>query len=210
MHALNFTLALSIQQDSTGDNPLDDWYHRSMVKPMNTAAIAAATTRPWHQWVQLFEDAGAAQMNHTQIAVLALELMPDDVEQKEWWAQGTAIAFEQHAGLRVPGQTSAGDFQVSTSRTVAGDKEQALETWLKLIGAKTEFGGVPLEGEASTSSTDRWRYWRASLADGTRVVVNISDKQPGKALVGLQHSKLDSVQAVEYWKPIWKDVLAQL
>ena len=54
--------------------------------------------------MQLLEEAGAGQINHSQIAVLALELKPADVEQKEWWAQGTAVAFEQHAGLRVPGQ----------------------------------------------------------------------------------------------------------
>ncbi|WP_201120323.1 hypothetical protein [Enteractinococcus helveticum] len=181
-----------------------------MVKPMNTSAIAAATNRPWQRWVQLLEDAGARHMNHSQIAVLALELMPADVEQKEWWAQGTAVAFEQHAGLRVPGQTSTGDFQVSTSRIVGGDKDQVLEAWLELVGSRTEFGEVPIEGEASTSSTDRWRYWRVSLSDGTRVVVNINDKQAGKALVGLQHFKLDSAEAVAYWRPIWKDVLAQL
>lgn len=181
-----------------------------MVKPMNTSAIEAATNRPWQQWVQLFEDAGAEQLDHSQIAVVALELMPDDVEQKEWWAQGAAVAFEQHAGLRVPGQTSTGDFQLSTSRTVAGDKDQALASWLQIVGAKTQFGGVPIEGEASTSSTDRWRYWRVSLSDGTRVVVNINDKQADKASVGLQHSKLDSAEAVAYWRPIWKDLLAQL
>ena len=75
-----------------------------MIKPINISAIEAATNRPWQQWVQLLEEAGAGQMNHSQIAVLALELMPADVKQKEWWAQGTAVAFEQHAGLRVPGQ----------------------------------------------------------------------------------------------------------
>lgn len=181
-----------------------------MIKPMNTSAIEAATNRPWQQWVQLFEDAGAGQMDHSQIAVLALELMPADVEQKEWWAHGTAVAFEQLAGLRVPGQTSTGDFQLSASRTVAGDKDQALDAWLELVGSRTEFGGVLIEGEASTSSTDRWRYWRVSLSDGTRVVVNINDKQAGKALVGLQHSKLDSAETVAYWRPIWKDLLAQL
>src|SRR5699024_2456478 len=181
-----------------------------MIKPINISAIEAATNRPWQQWVQLLEEAGAGQINHSQIAVLALELKPADVEQKEWWAQGTAVAFEQHAGLRVPGQTSTGDFQLSTSRTVAGNKDQVLETWLELVGSRTEFGGVLIEGEASTSSTDRWRYWRVSLSNGTRVVVNINDKHADKALVGLQHSKLDSAETIAYWRPIWKDLLAQL
>ena len=152
-----------------------------MVKQKNTTAIVAATGRSWEDWVQLFDDAGARQMNHSAIATLALQLMPAPVEQKEWWAQSTAVTFEQHAGLRVPGQTSTGDFQLSTTRTVPGDKDQTLKAWLEIVDSRAEFGGVRVEGEASTSSTDRWRYWRVSLANGTRVVVNISDKSDGKS-----------------------------
>lgn len=149
-------------------------------------------------------------MNHTQIAALALELMPKNMEQKEWWAQHTAVAFGQHAGVRVPGQTSSGDFQLSTTRTVPGSMDEALQTWLELDESYTEFGGVAVEGEPSTSSTDRWRYWRVALSDGSHVAVNISDKPGGKSTVGLQHSKLESAEAIQYWRPVWKDLLAKL
>ena len=181
-----------------------------MVKSSNTSAVAAATGRSWDDWVTLLDQSDARQMNHTQIAALALELMPDSVEQKEWWAQHTAVAFGQHAGLRVPGQTSSGDFQLSTTRTVPGNMDETLQAWLEIIDSRTEFGDVPIEGEPSTSSTDRWRYWRVALADGTRVVVNISEKPGGKSTVGLQHSKLDSSEAIQYWRPIWKGLLAEL
>lgn len=181
-----------------------------MIKPANTATIASATGRSWEDWIERFETAGARNMSHTAIATLAVEMMPEAIEQKEWWAQSVAVAFEQHAGLRVPGQTSRGDFQLSTSRTVSGDKDRVLEAWLKVVEQRSEFGGVPLECDATTSSTDRWRYWRAALCDGTRVVVNISDKPSGKCLVGLQHSKLDSAGAIESWRPIWKELLATL
>lgn len=181
-----------------------------MVQPTNTAAIATATGRPWEEWVRLLEEAGARRMNHTAIATLALELMPEPARNKEWWAQGTAVAFEQYAGLRVPGQTCDGDFQLSTTRTVAGDKDEALRAWLELVGSRTEFGGVPIEGTPSTSSTERRRYWRAPLADGSRVAVNISDKQAGKSSIGLVHGGLDSVEAIEYWRPIWKGLPARL
>lgn len=181
-----------------------------MVKPKNTSAIVAATGRSWQDWVQLFDESGARQLNHTSIAVLARELMPAAVEQKEWWAQSTAVAFEQHVGLRVPGQTGTGDFQFSTTRTISGDKDEVLNAWMRLVDARIDFGGVPMEGEASISRTDRWRYWRISLADGTRVVGHISDKPGGKSSLGLQHSKLDSIEAINYWRPVWKDLLAQL
>lgn len=181
-----------------------------MIQPSNTSAITAATGRPWNEWVRLLDEAGARQMSRKEIAVLALDLMPDAAPQKEWWAQSTAVAFEQHAGLRVPGQTSTGDFQLSTTRTVPGDKDATLRAWLEVVESRSEFGGVPIDGEASTSSTDRWRYWRVVLAGGTRVGVSITDKPGGKSTLALQHSKLESADAIHYWRPIWKNLLQQL
>ncbi|WP_257721511.1 hypothetical protein [Corynebacterium stationis] len=35
-----------------------------MVKPINTAAIAKATNRPWEEWVTALDPAGARTMNH--------------------------------------------------------------------------------------------------------------------------------------------------
>lgn len=181
-----------------------------MVKPSNTAAIASATGRQWDEWVDLLEAAGAREMTHSAIARVALEQMPESVERAEWWAQGTAVAYEQHAGLRVPGQSCDGDFQLSTSRTVAGDKDSALQAWTGLVAGREEFGGVPVDGEASMTRSEKWRYWRVPLADGTRVALNFSDKAGGKATVGLVHTKLDSAEAIDYWRPVWKELLGQL
>ena len=88
-----------------------------MVKPTNISAITKATNRPWDDWVAALDAAGAREMNHGDIAKQALKLMPEPVEQKGWWAQGVAIAYEQHTGLRIPGQSSTGSFQTSTSKT---------------------------------------------------------------------------------------------
>lgn len=181
-----------------------------MVKPTNTDAIAAGTGRPWDQWVELLEQAGARTMNHTAIAALALDLMPASASQQEWWAQSTAVAFEQYTGLRVPGQTSTGDFQVSTTRTINGDMDAALQVWMALVANRSEFGGVPIESPPTTSQTDRWRYWRVRLTDGSRVVVNIRNKTSEKAALALEHSKLDSAEAIEYWRPLWKELLAKV
>ena len=181
-----------------------------MVKSSNTAGIAAATGRAWDEWVELLDAAGAREMTHSAIAVLALKHMPESLERDEWWAQAAAVAYEQHAGLRVPGQTCTGDFQLSTSKTVAGDKDAALQAWVALVGGREEFGGVQVESEPSTSSTEKWRYWRVPLADGTRVALNFSDKAGGKCTVGVVHTKLDSAEAIEYWRPVWKEMLGQL
>lgn len=181
-----------------------------MVQPTNTDAIANGTGRCWEVWVELLDDSDAREMTQAAIAKVALELMPEAVSQKEWSAQSTAVAFEQYAGLRKPGQISTGDFQLSASRTVPGSKNDALQAWLKVIEPYNQFGGVPIHDEASTSHTDKWRYWRAGLEDGTRVTVTIGDKPGGKATVGLQHSKPDSADAIDAWRPVWKDLLSDL
>lgn len=181
-----------------------------MVRSFNTSGIANATGRPWDDWVTLLDEFGGREKNHTEIARLALEQMPESVERGEWWAQSTAVAYEQHVGLRVPGQSCNGDFQLSVSRTFAGDKHSALEAWLRIVDGREEFGGVPVESEPATSSTEKWRYWRVPLADGTRVAVNFSDKNADKCTVGLGHTKLDSREAIEFWRPIWKELLGQL
>lgn len=181
-----------------------------MVKPSNTAGIATATGRSWEEWVDLLDSAGAREMTHTAIARQTLELMPETMERREWWAQGTAIAYEQHTGLRVPGQSCDGKFQTSATKTVPGDMDRALAAWRELVDGRDEFGGVPLDGPPTTSATEKWRYWRVALADGTRVAVNVSAKPGGKATVGVNHTKLDSAEAIDFWKPIWKQFLAQL
>ena len=181
-----------------------------MVKSSSTAAVAAATGRSWEDWVELLDREGARELKHTAIARLTLQHMPESMEQREWWAQHAAVAYEQHTGLRVPGQSCDGDFQLSTSKTVAGDKDAALQAWVALVGNREEFGGVEIEAEPSTSSTEEWRYWRVPLADGTRVALNFSDKAGGKCSVGVVHSKLDSAEAIEYWRPVWKELLGQL
>lgn len=181
-----------------------------MVTPSNTVGITNATGRPWDEWVTLLDAAGARDLNHTAIAKLTLEHMPESVERAEWWAQGTAIAYEQHTGLRVPGQSCDGDFQMSASRTVAGDKDRALAVWMDLVDGREEFGGVPIDSPATTSSTEKWRYWRVPMADGTRVSVNISDKPGGKASLSVNHTKLDAAEAIEFWRPVWKALLAEL
>ena len=63
--------------------------------------IERATGRLWSEWVDYFEAAGARSLAHPEIARLARAAVSDDLKSVDWWAQGIAIAYEQHAGLRV-------------------------------------------------------------------------------------------------------------
>lgn len=182
----------------------------SNVRAHSTAGVAETTGMAWDEWVRLLDDAGAEKLTHTEIAAFSRQNMPAHVTNSGWWAQGVAIAYEHQKGLRVPGQSSEGTFSASASTTFAGGKDAAFARWLEVVGAAEEFGEVPLEEDPTTSSTEKWRYWRAKLADGTRISVTVSDKPGGKSTVAVQHSKLESEEQIGRWKPVWKGVLAQL
>lgn len=181
-----------------------------MVKAHSTAGIEKTSGRSWEDWVALLDAAGAEKLKHSEIATLSYENMPEHVSNRGWWSQGVAIAYEHQKGLRVPGQSSTGDFSANASKTFPGDKDAAIARWLEVVEDRDEFGGVALEEEPSTSSTEKWRYWRVALADGTRVSVTISDKPGGKSTLAVQHSKLESAEDIDRWKRVWKEILGQL
>ncbi|GAA1187400.1 MULTISPECIES: hypothetical protein [Nesterenkonia] len=181
-----------------------------MVKSQNTAAIARATAREWHSWVQELDDAGAQTMKHPQIAELAEARMPADLDNAGWWAQGVAVAYEQEHGLRIPGQSSDGSFHASASKTYRGSRDEAMEAWLNLVADREEFNGVLVEEPASTSRTPKWLYWRVKLSDGTRVGLGITAKGEDRVTLGLEHTKLESPEEIDQWKPFWKALLAEL
>lgn len=181
-----------------------------MVKSQNTDAIARATGRPWEEWLRQLDDAGAREMDHPRIAALAGSQMPDDLDNPGWWAQGVAVAYEQHHGMRIPGQTADGTFQASASRTYRGSQDEALAAWQSLVADREEFNGVGIAAEPTTSETPKWRYWRVSLEDGTRVSLGISAKGEDRSILGLEHSKLETPDEIDRWKPFWKALLAEL
>ncbi|MBO0595192.1 hypothetical protein I2485_09750 [Nesterenkonia sp. E16_7] len=181
-----------------------------MVRSHSTAAIERTTRRAWAQWVTDLDDAGAAALPHREIVGIVYDHMPEDVENRGWWAQSVAVAYEQHHALRRPGESRAGEFQASVSKTYPGDMDAALEAWVALVEGRDSFGGVTVQGEPGTSVTERWRYWRAGLADGSRVAVTISQKSVTKSSVGVGHTKLGSPEEVERWKAVWRELLAQL
>lgn len=152
-------------------------------------------------------------MEHKDIAKLAYSILVDDapdLANQHWWAQNIAIAYEQHVGIRIPGQSCDGDFQVSVSKTVQGTLDEALAKMVALMDDVVELDGVPLEAPPSSSGTEKWRYWRCSFTDGGRVNVSIYAKSPEKCSLSLQHSKLGTKEDTERWRAVWKEQLSRL
>lgn len=181
-----------------------------MTKPINTAGIEKATNKSWQEWLKILDNMGAKDLSHKEIARQLYDELDGKVENHGWWAQGITVAYEQQIGRRVPGQRSDGSFEVSVNKTLNGSMDEAFGAWLELLDQQTDFNGVKLIGEASTSETVKWRNWRATLVDGTKVVVGINQKTPDKANLGLAHQKLHNSGQAEAWRMFWKEFLNQL
>ncbi|MGO1539423.1 MAG: hypothetical protein ACTHZ9_09530 [Leucobacter sp.] len=183
-------------------------------KSNNVAALERATSRDWAAWVSVFEAAGALKLSHTEIAKVARDEMPSSVPNPDWWAQGAAIAFEQHAGLRVPGQSHSGTFRVSVSRTVPLGRDAAIEAWATGPGQAAEhLGHTP--GEPRHSRTEKRSFWRTQLEGAGRVEVAASPKPTAagatpKSIVAVNHEGLLNGDSIEAWRAYWKTQLAKL
>lgn len=154
-------------------------------------------------WARRLDEAGARELDHSEIA----RLLGQEWEVDDWWAQGVTIAYEQLIGRRVVGQSSAGDFSASASRTVDGEPGEVRDRWDALMTEQRR-AQLGLE-EPSLSDTPTWRYWRAAVSDGSRVAVNITAKDPGRSTLGIEHKGIETAEGRTAWKDAWKQVLGE-
>jgi hypothetical protein len=182
----------------------------------STDGIARATGIAWDDWLARLDAQGAAQKPHAEIAALAharLEAEAGNTSSATnpgWWAQGVTVAYEQHIGRRVPGQTADGRYSAAVSRTIPGTMDDALAGLVARFDGRAELDGVPLESAPTTSATEKWRYFRIALADGSRVDTTINDQAGGKARIGVQHAKISDPDDIARWKAVWRAELAAL
>lgn len=182
-----------------------------MTKPSNIQALEKSTGIAWEEWLRLL--APHRELDHAGLAQQTLAVLRGrgTTGNQEWWAQGVAVAYEQHIGRRQPGQSCEGTFQVTVSRTLAGDMDTALAAWQGLVEGRDAFDGVKIERAGEASRTEKWRYWRCGLADGTKVNVNISAKPGGaKSALAVNHTDLADGEASDRWRAFWKEFLSPL
>ncbi|MGH6891618.1 MAG: DUF4287 domain-containing protein [Dongiaceae bacterium] len=166
-------------------------------------AVTKATGRPWKEWFALLKKAKADKLSHKEIA----RKLSHEHGVNGWWAQSITVEFERFIGRRELGQTSAGDYQTATSKTLAGSIDDALKVWQRHVGKRTDFNGVPFANEPKVSKTEKWRYWRVNLEDGSKLTVTIGSKPDGKTLLAINHDKLPDKRAGSRWKAYWKGFL---
>ena len=171
--------------------------------------IERATGRSWDEIVAEFDAAGAREMRHPEIAKLARRGMPEALKNPDWWAQAVSIAYEQHVGLRVPGQSSTGAYRVSASRTIEVDRDAAIDAFVRAHGERTDhLGHAP--SAARPSRTEKRTFWRFSLDGAGKVEVSATPKGDGRSSLTISHDGLTTPDDIENWRAHWKALLAEL
>ncbi len=178
-----------------------------MTQQANTRAIAEATGRDWAEWKFWLDEQQAFNLPHKDIAGIIEE---EFGHVSGWWAQTITVAYEQAIGRREPGQREAGDFSVSVSRTLPFAMDPLLGHWQDYMSEYDTHREVAIEVGPSVSLTQKWRYWRCTLADGSKVTVNIQAKGDNRATLGIQHDRIASAEEAEAWRGYWKEQLAEL
>lgn len=180
-----------------------------MIRPLNIKALETGSGIAWEEWLRILAD--HQQATHAELAKLALGKIIENGQSKspEWWAQGVAAAFERHIGRRQPGQQSDGSFSVTVSRTFEGDMDAVSAAWIDRVRDVEEFNRVRVDGAPRISQSEKWRYWRAKLADGSRLAANFQTRPGGdKTAMALNHDGIPDSDAVEDWRSFWKEYLA--
>jgi hypothetical protein len=171
-----------------------------MQTAISAQAVIKGTGQPWSHWLNWLNGINAGDMPHKEIVAALIAAHPLSL----WWAQMLTVQYEQIIGRRVAGQDCSGSFSVSVSKTLPGSLDDALAYWLALVANSSEFSDIAVSRSPAISHTDKWRYWRCGLADGSRVNVNISQKSADKSSLSIQHEKLESSEQVEHWRSYWK------
>lgn len=165
-------------------------------------AVRAATGKPWAEWFDLLDAAGAAGMDHREIVAW----LTKEHGIGSWWRQMVAVTYEQTRGLRAVHEKRAG-FEISVSRTVAVDVATLFAAW---TDRRRRRAWLP-DATISFRSQVPGKSLRFDWIDGeSDVHAAFQPKGAGKCAVNVQHARLPSAAAAARMKDYWATVLDAL
>jgi hypothetical protein len=161
-------------------------------------AVRQATGRGWDDWADLLDAWPGDKDDH---GVLAAHLV-DEHGLEGWWAQTVAVGYERISGRRLPYQRADGTFVASRSKTVDVDVEELRSRLLAADGRAALFPGI----ETALRSRPTSKNVRLAMGGGT-VEIALQPRDDGRALVAVEHGRLDSPEEAERWRTYWADWL---
>ncbi|MFG2328519.1 SRPBCC domain-containing protein [Streptomyces sp. NPDC048604] len=176
---------------------------RKITEKLSDEALTAATGRGWGDWFALLDAWGAAEQSHAAIA----RHLVDAHHVGGWHAQSITVAYEQERGLRQVGQSSAGDWQASVSRTVAAPAERCSAAF---ADEELRLRWLPV-GELAVRTHRPGKSLTADWDGGpSRISVYLTPKGEAKTQIGLGHTRLPDAEAVAAYKEFWQEHLTEL
>jgi hypothetical protein len=164
-------------------------------------AVKARTGKDWASWFRLLDRAGAAKLEHKEIARWLMEKhgVPG------WWSQNVTVEYERARGRRELHETASG-YKVAVTKTMTAKLSD-----LYAATADDEIRGKWFpRGAFEVSSKTKDKYFRGAWKKTARLEMGFYSKGPGKAQVAMQVSKLANKAEVEAVRETWKKALAKL
>jgi uncharacterized protein YndB with AHSA1/START domain len=171
---------------------------------ISDSAVKKATGCDWDTWLKALDYAGCAKKTHKEIAELIYERWP---KVGGWWSQMVTVGYEQARGLRATNQSCTGEWQVSSSKTVAVPVKALFQAW---SDPKERAGWLKDHGFTVRKATAP-KSIRITWVDGkTSVEANFYPKGAVKSYVALQHRKLMDEKHVAKMRAYWSKALDSL
>ena len=148
---------------------------------------------------------GADKLSHHEIASAVIGELDGKVDNLGWWAQATAVAYEQYVGRRVPGQRPDGTFQTSVSRSTPLGMDALIEAWTDFAATDQEVLDR-ITGDVRVSGTSNRMTWRTKGRDGTAITVISEPKKDGTASLVVQVIGTASLDDNNAAKAAWTDI----
>lgn len=152
---------------------------------MGADALRSATGRDHEGWRDLLTEAGAMGWSHAETARWLVETQGVG----GWWAQGITVDFEQARKGRLPGQKGDGTFATSATRTIPGERLEALAAVKESVQAV--HGEPSAMNLAASMPVVRWK-----LEDGGRLSAAAGAEKTTGTPITLTREKLASADDV--------------
>lgn len=170
------------------------------------AAIEKATHRSWEDWLVYLASIDADSLDHHDIATHLLTELDGIVDNIGWWAQATAVAYEQHVGRRVPGQQPDGTFRTSVSRSTPLDMAALMEAWTTFAADNVHVRELTTTAPR-ISGTDRRITWRTKGHERSTITVISEPQKSGLASLVVQHGGLPSPETSDRTRQTWREIV---
>lgn len=166
-------------------------------------AVRAKTGKNWKEWFALLDKAGAAQMEHKEVAAYLYETHKVD----GWWSQMITVGYEQAQGKREKHERTDGCYEITVSRTLKAPVSRVFKAWQD---EKERTNWLGKEALLLRSATANKYLHFLRTDDQTKLDINFYSKGKTKSQLAVQHGKLPDAQAAAKMKNCWSEKLDRL